>query len=162
MPGTRLFSRMALNSPTVHPAVSFRCRIVANPFGQIRGQPDQDWKCRSVSVVDPLTWLPLSWAVGTHHLLVARGPRGRDVGPDSRRLENVNIEALFSLIMMAGSTHLAAGLGLEAMCLSFKIYDICMYIIYNIQYKRTRVVWMLCFPDKIACSVGYLMPNSYG
>ena len=90
--------------------------------------------CCSVSVVDPLTWRPLGWAVGTHHLLVARGLRGRDVGPNSRRLEKVNIEALVSPIMMAGRTHCAAGLGLEEMCLSQNIYDICTYIIYKIPY----------------------------
>ena len=37
--------------------------------GQFRVQPAQDWMCRSVSIVDPLTWRPLGWAVCTHHML---------------------------------------------------------------------------------------------
>ena len=46
----------------------------------------------------------------------------------------VNIEALSSLIMMADSTPLAAGLGLEAVCLSLNIYNIPLFILYNIAY----------------------------
>ena len=72
--------------------------------------------------------------MGTHHLLDARGLRCRHFGPDSRRLEKVNIEALSSLIMMADSTPLAAGLVLEAVCLSRNIYDIPCVIVYDIEY----------------------------
>ena len=107
MPGTRLFSRMALELANRPPSRVVPRRkaqscsiIVVDPFGQFRGQPAQDWMYRSVSVVDPLTWLPLGWVVGTHHLLVARGLRGRDVCLDSCTLEKMNIEALFSLIRL--------------------------------------------------------------
>ena len=44
---------------------------------------------------------------------------------------NTSIQALISLIMMAGSIHLSAGLGLEVMCLSLNVYD--MYI-YHMQH----------------------------
>ena len=77
---------------------------------QFLGQPVHDRICRSLIVVDPLTWRPLGWvAVGTHHLLVARGLRCPDVAPDSRRLQKVNIEALLPLIIMAGGLPLSLG-----------------------------------------------------
>ena len=94
-------------------------------LGSVHGYIKTIFLNNSKILVNRVVWL---FRGNLEGLLLGLIP-GRAFSPHSCRLQMMTIQALLSVIMMAGSTHHAASLGLEAMCLSRNIYDIRTYVI---------------------------------